>query len=370
MVLTLPSSPPPSAALPTETLILNRFRIKCSPPGCLYQPPHPEFQAGWYLSGPDFLTTQDRNLTDCTIPGSWTIDGVSGVNCGSVESIPLDNPPDGEGAVTPGQYVIGGIVDTRGDIDESDEFNNVYLPNQFGTLVVSNDVDRPDLETSNLTFPASVAVGASGSSWADVGNVEVTSAGVTLNANAPDVDPLTHVGFYLSFDLGAVAAIPSQDRYLGSCAIDEALVIRATPKSCSTSLTMPEDLTPGTRKLVAFADDLGLLPEFDEANNHVARDLTLDPDPAISAAPQPQDHGFETSVLTNWALEGAATPELSSDYAYHGSQSLKLTGRRGGRVAVCDRTGGRDRVPCAGESSGGEGNVGGSQATGGQSGDR
>ena len=199
-------------------------------------------------------------------------------------------------------------------------------------FVVSEEANRPDLT------PYGGSIGfAEGVNGGDTFFITVTARNIVNLSNTPAslAEPPIEVGVYLSNNLAAEYVNFAEDRFLGSCLIDVQLPIGGSAESCSIVLPVPDDLAFGRAYTMLFhADDrdgnnVGKYLEFDEANNHLAIPYNLE---HIVYVPPPQalTAGFETSTLTNWTTAGAASAVVSSEFAYRGSQSLKLTGGEGG----------------------------------------
>ncbi len=235
------------------------------------------YSIGFYLSTDATVTTGDRRLGGVTEsfalnPGDLFGNGVVEY----VVTIPAD--------VTPGNYVLGMIVDEAGAITEADENNNV----RGAPLTVAASSARPNLKADSCSVnPTHGAPGAEVDfSWSG------RNSGTTAAA-----------WFYWGIHLSNDAVIdPATDPGLLGLDVPGGWPAGYTTGTITEHLTLPGSLTPGSQVRVAIVLDAGSnVTETNENDNTCSAVFTVD-----GGAP----------VTVRWLIPAAASSEglLGSDW--------------------------------------------------------
>ena len=157
---------------------------------------------------------------------------------------------------TAGAYYLLACADDTGLVSETDETNNCTAS---GSKVV---VSRPDLVELFVSDPPSGPL-TQGNSFAVIdmvlnqGNV---AAGASTTRYYLSTNTVKEGGDILLTGIRAVPALQS-----GAISSGKAMLV-----------TIPKGTAAGTYYLLACADDTGLVPETDEANNCIASDSTVE----------------------------------------------------------------------------------------------
>ena len=194
------------------------------------------FVVGIHLSEDEIITSADLLIGVRAIP--HLEGGLESTATGPI-TIPLSTPE--------GEWFVGTLVDSQGDVEESDEFDNTAVA---ATQVHITTPPLPDLATDQLSFsPLTVDVG----SLFEVSE-SVTNIGLGTSGTA-------EVGFYLSAD----ATVTTDDLLIGIRGLS-ALGIGES-SSVSSSFAIPAGTPGGDYHVGAIADHLGIVPELSEENN-------------------------------------------------------------------------------------------------------
>ena len=194
--------------------------------------------------------------------------------------------------LTAGTYYVIAKADADLIVEETSEANNT------AARAVSLG---PDLVVSALQVPPALAAGSL---------VAITDT--TKNQGGGPTGPST-TRFYLSTNTTLDAADLLLD---GSRAIPA--LAGGASSAGSTSVTLPSDLQPGTRYVIAKADADGAVGETSEANNTAARAVSIGPDLVVSAfqVPSTVTAGSIVSVTdtTRNQAAGVAGPSTTRFY--------------------------------------------------------
>lgn len=189
-------------------------------------------------------------------------------------------------------------------------------PSSASITLVSDD-KAVDLHVSALTAPVQAAAGAA-----------IQASDSTSN-QGPDASPASATSFYLSTDF----SLSANDTLLGTRSVPE--VARQGTSSGTTTLMLPEPLTPGTYGFFAKADGPGVVTETNEYNNARVAIIRIGPDLSVSALSAPAVVGVNvpftvSDTTTNLGAGTAATSVthlyLSTDFQLDASDT-KLQGR-------------------------------------------
>jgi hypothetical protein len=185
------------------------------------------------------------------------------------------------------------------------------------SITLVSDDRSVDLLVSALTIPVQAAPGAA---------MQISE--VTAN-QGPDPTPTSVTSYYLSTDF----SLSSNDTLLGTRAVP-AIAAQGT-SSGTTSVVLPDGLTPGTYGFFAKADGPGQITETNEYNNTRVAIVRIGPDLSVSALSAPAVVGanvaFTVSDTTTNLGAGAAGPSathlyLSTDFQLDASD-VRLQGR-------------------------------------------
>jgi subtilisin family serine protease len=194
------------------------------------------FYVGLYFSTDATIVTTDPRL------GERFVSGLAPGDCSNANTtVTLSG-------LTPGTYYIGAIADSFSQVQEDNETNN-SLAGDTITVIIGED-----LVMTAVSGPASGQRGGAITLSDTVNNQGVGQAGAF------------YVGLYLSTD----ATITAADTRLGERFVNG--LAAGASSSGSTSVTLPNSLTPGTYYLGTIADFINQIPEDDEANNGLTGD--------------------------------------------------------------------------------------------------
>ncbi len=208
------------------------------------------FRVGFYLSGDETVTTEDLLI------GSRTIFDLP-IGFGSAQSFPYTLPAD----LPTGFYTVGAIADDLGEVEESDEDNNVRaVPGLLEVFVPPPPA--PDLVVASVSIaPTSLAPGE-----------DLTIDDVVRNDGDLDA-PAFLVTYLLSLD----EFESDDDLVLGTRVVQP--LAPGDSSTGATTLPVPAGTAPGTWRVVAVADRDELVPESDETQNALAAPETLEVTP-------------------------------------------------------------------------------------------
>jgi subtilase family serine protease len=197
------------------------------------------------------LTTDGTVRPGDLVAGSRLVPPL-GPNETSTAVITLTFPPG-----LAGTFVLAAVADGDGTVGEVDETNNV----RRSTLRIG-----ADLTLTRLTAPASAGPGRT-----------ITVEDTVANNGLVATDPST-TRLYVS----ATKSVDASSRLLGSRSVP-ALAPGATSPG-ATVVTLPLDVAIGTQQIIAVADADATVPERDETNNTMARDVIIGPDLTVTSA--------------------------------------------------------------------------------------
>ncbi len=199
------------------------------------------FQIGVYLSTNSTINQSDLELATCSRT-SLAAGGSTG--CNWSVTIPT--------TLAPGTYYVGVIVDIDAEVTETDEGNNVGIATNT-TVISAPLVTGPDLVVTSVTSPTSGTIGG-----------PIVVASMTSNAGSVAAG-LFRIGVYLSTN----TTITQIDRLVGTCTRTSSLAA-GTSAGCGGTVTIPDNLAPGTYYLGVIADIDRDVAETDEGNNALA----------------------------------------------------------------------------------------------------
>jgi subtilase family serine protease len=211
-------------------------------------------------------------------------------------------------AGTAGFYTVIAVANATGAFAESDATNDVKT--KAGVRM------GPDLMVSLLTVPVSAALGST-----------ISVSDTTRNAG-PGNAPASTTRYYLARG----TAVDADRIALGSRNVP-AIAANAS-QSGSVNVTIPAGIAPGAWKVIAVADDPGLVPEVDETNNVRVQGIAIGPDLTITSmsAPASAKVGATISVSDTTKNRGAGSAPPSATQIYL-SVDTTPTGRLlGGRA--------------------------------------
>jgi subtilase family serine protease len=139
-----------------------------------------------------------------------------------------------------------------------------------GSVSIASDELPPDLIVYSLSIPANVAEGST-----------IAVQDTTRN-QGPGIAPASKTAFYLSLN----TTWDSSDEFLGERAVSALGV--AVAETATTSIQLPETLTPGTYYVIAKADWNSAVDEQRETNNTRSDSAKAGPDLTVSTMTAPQ----------------------------------------------------------------------------------
>ena len=154
----------------------------------------------------------------------------------------------------------------------------IGTPSSGTVSIVSDDV-APDLTVSSLTVPAKGAAGLV---------IQVTDT--TVNSGTGGA-PSSTTTFYLSSN----SVLESTDPIVGTRTVPE--LAAGASSTATTSITLPDPLTPGSYTVFAKADGPGAVSETNEFNNARFWFIQIGPDLVLTALSAPTSAGAG-SVIT------------------------------------------------------------------------
>ena len=193
------------------------------------------FTVGYYLSPDVVITTADTRV------GTRSVTGLA-ANASKSGTVNVTVPS----TLAPGTYYAGAIADYTNVRLEQDENNNSLAGNTV------NVTPGADLVMTAVSGPVTGST---------ANTISISSAVMNQGVGAA---ASFSVGLYISTD----ATITTADLRLGARSVSS-LAIGAT-STASTTVTIPNTLTPGTYYIGAIADYLNARPEISEGNNSLA----------------------------------------------------------------------------------------------------
>ncbi len=186
-----------------------------------------------------------------------------------------------------------------------------------GTVTIVSDDVAPDLTVSSLTVPAKGAAGLV---------IQVTD---TTGNSGSGAAPSSTTTFYLSSN----SVLETTDPVVGTRTVPDLAV--GASSTGTTSITLPDPLSPGTYTVFAKADGPGALGETNEFNNTRFGFIQIGADLAVSGLSGPATAGAGSTIMISDTTSNqglGAAPEsvtrfyLSADFALDATDVL-LQGR-------------------------------------------
>jgi subtilase family serine protease len=147
-----------------------------------------------------------------------------------------------------------------------------------GTVTIVSDDVAPDLTVSSLTVPAQGAAGLV---------IQVTDTTINSGTGAA---PSSTTTFYLSSN----SVLETTDPIVGTRTVPE--LAAGTSSTATTSITLPDPLTPGSYTLFAKADGPGAVSETNEFNNARFWFIQIGPDLVLTGLSAPTSAGAGSTI--------------------------------------------------------------------------
>ncbi|MGH7894116.1 MAG: CARDB domain-containing protein [Candidatus Binatia bacterium] len=202
------------------------------------------------------------------------------------------------GATAPGTYYLIARADSGEVVGETSETNN----SSYWAIRVG-----PDLVVTSLTAPAATGAGST-----------ITVTDTTRNSGG-SAAAATTTRIYLS----ANAVLDASDVALGSRTVPS--LAAGISNAGSINVTIPAGTAAGTYYLIANADSDGAVSESQEANNALARAITIGADLVVSSFTSSTDSGAGQAItLTDTTRNLGSSPAGNSITTYYLSTNVTL----------------------------------------------